>query len=184
MAFYLVFLATVFLTLAAEITAFLRGPRVAGVLHDYVSTGAQDAIGAVISLVVLKVCVMLGILLAALALVFFLFMKKITGPLQRIIEAADEIGAGNLSVSVGDAGRDELGRLAAAINGLAANTQELLLLSSQASSRAKHALGRVRGAPAEDEKAVALVELEASITELDGLISEFGQSFFRGVPNR
>ncbi|MBI5440962.1 MAG: HAMP domain-containing protein [Deltaproteobacteria bacterium] len=183
MTFYLVFLATVFLTLAAEITSFLRGPRVTGALTDVAGTQAGRVVAAVVSLIVVKVWVMLGILLAALALVFFLFMKKVTGPLRRILEATDEISAGNLSVQVSVVGADELGRLAQGINGLAANTQELLLLSRQVAARAQKGLGRVRSAPDGVQRAEALAELEGSIEELERLIEEFGQSFFSGAPH-
>lgn len=112
MTFYLVFLTTIFLTLAAEMTSFLRGARVTGTLRSLAGPGASDAIASVVALVTLKVWVLLGILLAALALVFLLFMKKVTGPLQRILEATDEISAGNLSVQISAVGADELGRLA------------------------------------------------------------------------
>jgi methyl-accepting chemotaxis protein len=181
MTFYLVFLAAVFLTLAAEITSFLRGPRVTGALTDVVGTEAGRAVAAVVSLIVVKVWVMLGILLAALALVFFLFMKKVTGPLRRILEATDEISSGNLSVQVSVVGADELGRLAQGINGLAANTQELLLLSRQVAARAQTGLGRARSAPDGVERDEALAELEGSIEEHERLIEEFGQSFFSGA---
>ena len=182
MTFYLVFLATVFLTLAAEITTFLRGPRVTGVLLGAGGTEAGGAGGGVVSLVVVKVWVMLGILLAALALVLLLFMKKVTGPLRRILDATDELSAGNLSVHVAVSGADELGRLAQGINGLAANTQELLLLSRQLVGQAKKGVGHVRSAPAGEERTAALTNLEGSIEELDRLIEEFGRSFFRGAP--
>lgn len=182
MTFYLVFLATVFLTLAAEITTFLRGPRVTGVLLGAGGTEAGGAVGGVVSLVVVKVWVMLGILLAALALVLLLFMKKVTGPLRRILDATDELSAGNLSVHVAVSGADELGRLAQGINGLAANTQELLLLSRQLVGQAKKGVGHVRSAPAGEERTAALTNLEGSIEELDRLIEEFGRSFFRGAP--
>jgi methyl-accepting chemotaxis protein len=184
MTFYLVFLTTVFLTLAAEITSFLRGPRVTGVLlgaGGAEAGGAVGAVGAVVSLVVVKVWVLLGILLAALALVFLLFMKKVTGPLRRILEATDELSAGNLSVHVAVSGADELGRLAEGINGLAANTQELLLLSRQLAGQAKRGIERVRTAPDGVPRTEALAELQGSIEELDRLIEEFGRSFFRGA---
>jgi methyl-accepting chemotaxis protein len=182
MTFYLVFLATVFLTLAAEMTSFLRGSRVAGVLDGVAGTDAHGIVGSVVSLVVVKVWVMLGILLAALALVFLLFMKKITGPLRRILEATEEIGAGNLSVQVSGVDADELGRLARGINGLAANTQELLLLSRELSARAQRGLGRLRSAPSDAERSGAVAEIEESVAELDRLIADFGQTFFRAEP--
>lgn len=179
MVFYLVFLATVFLTLAVEVTLFLRGPRVTGALLAAAPAGASSAVGSVVSLVVLKVWVMLALLLAALALVFLLFMKKVTGPLQRILTATEEIGAGNLSVHVSGAGGDELGRLAEGINGVAANTQELLLLSRELTGRAQRDLARLREAPDPAAAAEALPALEETVGELERLVDDFGRSFFR-----
>jgi two-component system response regulator HydG len=54
--------------------------------------------------------VTIGILILALAISFF-FIKRFTGPLTRLAEAAEKIDAGNLAIEVGPAGRDEVGRL-------------------------------------------------------------------------
>lgn len=178
MTFYLVFLSAVFLSLTTEMTAFLRGARVAGALEGLARPEARFEVESVVTLVVVKTWVMAGILLAALALVFLLFMKKVTGPIQRILEATSKIGAGNLSVQVSVAGADELGRLAQDINGLAANTQELLLLSSQLTAQARAALGRMHTAETEDERTEATGEASASIRDLEQLIADFGHSFF------
>lgn len=184
MAFYVVFLATVFLTLAVNMTVFLRGERVGGALKGLpglTRPPGEVAVDAVLGLVTLKVWVMLAILLAALALVFFLFIKRITGPLGRIIEAIDEIAAGNLSVSLKGGGRDEVGRLAQGINDLAANTQEFLLLSGGLAARARAGLARLGNAPSPAETRVATTEIEDALRELDTLLAEFGRTFFRGA---
>lgn len=185
MTFYVVFLATVFLTLAVEMTVFLRSERVAGALKGLpglARPGGEAAIDGVIALVNLKVWVMLAILLAALALVFFLFIKRITGPLGRMLEAIDAIAAGDLSVSLKSGGRDELGRLAQGINDLAANTQELLLLSGGSVTRARAGLARLEAATSPAEARAATTEVEDALRELDALIAEVGRSFFRGAP--
>jgi two-component system response regulator HydG len=55
----------------------------------------------------------IGILILALAVSFF-FIKRFTGPLTRLAEAAEKIDAGNLAIAVGPAGGDEVGRLTTA----------------------------------------------------------------------
>jgi two-component system response regulator HydG len=52
----------------------------------------------------------IGILILALAVSFF-FIKRFTGPLTRLAEAAEKIDAGNLAIEIERAGRDEVGRL-------------------------------------------------------------------------
>ncbi|MCC6133409.1 MAG: HAMP domain-containing protein [Acidobacteria bacterium] len=184
MAFYILFLGTVFLTLAIEITLFLRGARVAGALASAGPAGARpsgpEIVDAVIGLVVLKVWLMLGILLAALALVFLLFIKRVTGPLSAILEATDRIASGDLSVTVPSREANELGRLAQGINALAANTQELLLLSGGLSRRAHAGLEALRSAETGEDRAAATTEVAAALTELDQLLAEYGKTFFAG----
>ena len=185
MAFYVVFLATVFLTLGIEMTIFLRGERVWGALRGLpglARPGGEVAVDALLGLVVMKVWVMLAILLAALALVFFLFIKRITGPLGRILDATDEIAAGNLSVHLKGGGGDELGRLAQGINDLAANTQEFLLLSGAMASRARAGLARLGAGSSRVESRAATTEVDDALRELDALVADFGRSFFRGEP--
>lgn len=64
-----------------------------------------------------------GTALAGLC-VFFL-SQAILGPLERLTRAAGEIEHGNLAATVDLASRDELGRLAAAFNSMAAGLREL-----------------------------------------------------------
>ncbi len=179
MLFYVAFLATVFLTMAVEITLFLRGPRVLGAIE----AGAEDGsipvaeVVDVLDLVLIKIALMLAILLLSIALVMTLFIKRITIPLARIISGAARIGEGNLGETIVIETQDELGRLASSVNDLAANYQEILLLSGDMTARARTALAKTREGPA-DTRATAAQELAEILAELESVVAEFGQSYF------
>ncbi len=57
----------------------------------------------------------LGILIAALT-VSYLFIRRFTGPLTALAEAAERIASGNLDIDLKSTGRDEIGRLTTSFN--------------------------------------------------------------------
>ena len=80
----------------------------AGVLRIGLSEAPYRA--AIAKLWLQMTAITLGILLVALS-ASFLFIKRITRPLSALAEAAENIDAGNLELSVESSGRDEVGRL-------------------------------------------------------------------------
>ena len=57
----------------------------------------------------------IGILIVALA-VSYLFIRRFTGPLTALAEAAEGIGSGNLDIDIKSTGEDEIGRLTTSFN--------------------------------------------------------------------
>ena len=57
----------------------------------------------------------IGILIAALA-VSYLFIRRFTGPLTALAEAAERIDSGNLNIDIKSTGQDEIGRLTISFN--------------------------------------------------------------------
>ncbi len=175
MLLYFAFIAVVFLTMAVEVTVFIRGPRVQGAVVAAAAPGAATAAAEPLDLLLSKLGVVLGILLVTISLVLTLFIKRVTIPLERILYGAEEISGGNLSVTIPVHTRDELGQLAGAINELAANYQEVLLLVRHHAAMAKTSLREVPE-PAGVERAGELLD------ELEELVGEFGRNYYGERP--
>lgn len=62
----------------------------------------------------------IGILIVALA-VSYLFIRRFTGPLTALAEAAEGIGSGNLNIDINSTGQDEIGRLTTSFNHMIAH---------------------------------------------------------------
>ncbi len=156
--FYTFFIGIVFLTMAFEMTIFLRGDRV--------QLPAETT-----NLILLKTGLMLAILLLAIGLVMLLFTKRIMFPLGRIIEGTEAMSQGDFSVVLPDQSRDELGELARRINDLTANHQELILLTQNMSVQARQVLQSGAAETRTDD-------VMQILDELDETLGEFGRSFY------
>ncbi|MCI5218623.1 MAG: HAMP domain-containing protein [Candidatus Electrothrix sp. LOE2] len=167
--FYIVFIGVVFLTMAVEMNGFLRGEKILGTLNSLVSPELSTDL---VDHILLKVRVMLGNLLLAIGLVMMLFTKRIMFPLERIIEGARAMSAGDFSATLPEQSRDELGELARHINELNANEQELILL-------AKGMAEQLRQTLEEGEEETKVAEALEMINELDEALSEFGRNFYQ-----
>lgn len=166
MFFYISFLAIVFITMAVEMTGFLKGNQVFGRIAEL--GGDKQALETV-DIIFLKTGLMLVVLLLSIGLVMTLFTKKIMIPLSRILDTVRKISEGDLSATVPEYTRDELGELACRINDLSANYQELLLLSKDITGQMKTLLDS--GNPDRQE-------IEMLREQLDEIIDEFGMHFY------
>ncbi len=167
--FYTVFIGIVFLTMAIEMTIFLKGERVLGVLNGaVVSTLPEETV----NLILLKVAMMLANLLLAIGLVMLLFTKRIMFPLSRIIEGTRAMSEGDFSIILPDQSRDELGELSRRINDLTANHQELILFTRNLTEQTRQILRHGEDGSRIDD---ALQNLD----DLDETLGEFGRSFYQ-----
>lgn len=169
LVFYIVFIAIVFLTMAIEMTFFLKGSRVQGVLSN--GMGASPA-SELVTLIFLKMGLLLFNLLLAIGLVMLLFSKRIMIPLGRIIEGVRAISNGNFAATLPEQSHDELGDLSRHINELGANYQELILLSKSLTEQARLSL---KNSSAEKPTEDAL----RSLDQLDDMLGEFGRNFYK-----
>jgi len=71
---------------------------------------------------------LLGMNLACFAAFMYVLVRRFISPLETMTHAARAIAEGNLGVSVPSQGEDEVATLARALNDVAANYQEVLLL--------------------------------------------------------
>lgn len=167
--FYIVFIAIVFVTMTIEMTLFLKGNRIQGILSN--STGSALATETV-NLILLKVGVLLFNLLLSIGLVMLLFSKRIIIPLDRVIKGTRAISNGDFSTTLPEQSQDELGELARRINELAANYQELILLAGNMGRQTRMVLKEATS-QAEIDEALSLLE------DLDVTLGEFGRSFYK-----
>lgn len=90
-----------------------------------------------------KAILMVCIVMIVVAIVLMMFIKKITEPLQHMIETARKISAGDLSRTVAISTQNELSELGNVINDLTSNLQELLLLSQDVCTAGRHFIAEV-----------------------------------------
>jgi methyl-accepting chemotaxis protein len=87
-----------------------------------------------------KMLFALGIMIVSFGAIIILYVKRVIEPLHSLSETAREISMGNLSVTA-PAGRDsDFGKLGAVINELAANFQEVLLLTGTTAGNSRCSL--------------------------------------------
>lgn len=167
--FYTVFMGIVFLTMAVEITFFLKGERVLGILNTALPSTLPEE---TINLVLLKVGVMLANLLMAITLVMLLFTKRIMFPLNSIIEGTRAMSQGDFSVTLPDKSRDELGELSRRINDLTANHQELILLTGKVTEETRQLL-------CSGSESSRIDDAVKRLDELTETLDAFGRNFYQ-----
>jgi methyl-accepting chemotaxis protein len=105
--------------------------------------------------------------------VLIMFMRRITGPLQHMVEVASAISEGDLSRAIQVRTSDEIGLVGEMINGLTSNIQELVALglSTESSLRAPiDALCRLHLAPEADR---SLDEIRTRLTDFTDMMRTF-----------
>lgn len=105
--------------------------------------------------------------------VLIMFMRRITGPLQHMVETASAISEGDLSRAIQVRTRDEIGRVGEMINGLTSNIQELVALglSTELSLRAPiDTLRRLHLAPEADRH---LNDIHMRLTDFRDMMQTF-----------
>lgn len=105
--------------------------------------------------------------------VLIMFMRRITGPLQHMVEVASAISEGDLSRAIQVRTGDEIGLVGEMINGLTSNIQELVALglSTEVSLRAPmDSLRRLRLAP---EACRSLDEIQTRLADFRDMMQTF-----------
>jgi methyl-accepting chemotaxis protein len=105
--------------------------------------------------------------------VLIMFMRRITGPLQHMVEVASAISEGDLSRAIQVRTPDEIGLVGEMINGLTTNIQELVALglSTESSLRAPiDSLRRLHPAP---EAGRCLDEIQTRLTDFRDMMETF-----------
>ncbi|GAB6909302.1 putative sensor with HAMP domain [Desulfosarcina cetonica] len=94
-------------------------------IHPTPADSVQDALLRIRN----KGIMMVGVVLAVVVIVLTMFIKTITEPLQHLVEVSRAINAGDLSQTAHIATGNELSQLSTAIDDMATNLQEIVMLS-------------------------------------------------------
>ena len=91
-----------------------------------------------------KAFVMCVVQVVVTLIVLIMLIRRITGPLQQMVEQAKVICEGDLSRSIEICRKDEIGLLGETINGLTSNIQEIVALGLAADSAVQSPLEQLR----------------------------------------
>jgi methyl-accepting chemotaxis protein len=125
-------------------------------MTDPVQAELLDYVGTRMSLA-------LGVTIFCFASMIYLYVHKIRRPLKNVVRATKEMSKGNLSDPIRPNGRDEVGELAEAINDMAANYQEVLLLTGTAVGKSSYAVERIEKVLNQTDKSAGQEELQEQV---------------------
>ncbi len=126
-----------------------------------------------------RLLVLLGITAFSFAGIIYLYVRKVVVPLETVVRAAREISKGNLKVTAPANPTAQIGELAGAINDLAANFQEVLLLTGTTLGNTRAALDRIEnslgheGQLSHDELQRQIGLIRVDLEMLDSVVKEF-----------
>lgn len=110
-----------------------------------------------------RMSLVLGVTILCVASMIYLYVHKIYRPLKQVVRATKEMSNGNLSNPIRPNGRDEVGELAEVINDLAANYQEVLLLTGTAVGKSSSAVERIEKLLDRGDKSPGQAELQEQV---------------------
>jgi methyl-accepting chemotaxis protein len=108
-------------------------------------------------------------------IVLIMFMRRITGPLQHMVECARVISEGDLSRTINIRSMDEIGLLGETVNGLTSNVQEIVAFGRSTVAAVESDIEGVRSRLKGDdsESRQYLNRIESNLEGFDDLMSEF-----------
>lgn len=114
-----------------------------------------------------KKAILMGVVQAAVTLiVLIMFMRRITGPLQHMVEKSRLIADGDLSQTVHIRSGDEIGLLGETLNGLTSNIQEIVAYGLSTEETLRQPLRRLQ---------VDLQPGSGSLADLEEIDVQLGQ---------
>lgn len=126
-----------------------------------------------------RMAVLLGTMVVCFGSIIFLFVKKVVLPLDSVEEAAKAISKGNLNVALSANPGGEIGSLGGAINDLAANYQEALLLAGAAAGNSISAVERIekllgeQGEAADEELREQIRVIRKDLETVSSLLKDY-----------
>ena len=107
-------------------------------------------------------------------IVLIMFMRRITGPLQHMVESSRIIAEGDLRQTIQVRSRDEIGLLGETINGLTSNIQEIVALGMTTESSLRTPIEDLREHLKSDPESLQYVsEIEAKLDGFKWLVEDF-----------
>jgi methyl-accepting chemotaxis protein len=173
--FGLIAAASLFITI--EFVYAIRTAAPSPAVLSAMSTQAQESMAEVVKdLHGLrdKAVLMCGVQAVVTLIVLIMFMRRITGPLQHMVETARLISEGDLSKTVRIRTGDEIGRLGETINGLAGNIQEIVAYGLSTQASVKEAVERLRPMlPDHGSEVECLNEMDAAVAGFEDILTGF-----------
>lgn len=174
---YFGLIAAASLLISIEFILAIRQAEMNANTFSTLNIGPQETIAAVIhSLEWLgsKALLMCGVQVVVTFIVLIMFIRRITGPLQDMVEKAEIISAGDLSQTIHVPGTDEIALLAETINALTSNIQEIVqlaLINDESIRQSLEDLKNHKGGSAEIRHSVA--QMESKMDNLRDFLQEF-----------
>lgn len=107
-------------------------------------------------------------------IVLIMFMRRITGPLQEMVESSRAISDGDLSQTIRVRSRDEIGLLGDTINGLTSNIQEIVALGITTEESLRPSIEELREHVESDPESLQyVVDIEAKLDGFKWLVEDF-----------
>jgi len=126
-----------------------------------------------------RIAILLGITVICFGSVVYLFVKRVVVPLNLVTQIAKDLSIGDLSVSALRNPHGDVGELGAALNDLAANFQEILLLMGTTVGNSSSTVEKIEkaletpDAASRDEIRQQLENLKKDLNLLCSLVQEF-----------
>lgn len=106
--------------------------------------------------------------------VLIMFMRRITGPLQHMVDTSIMISDGDLSRTIRIRTGDEIGLLGETINGLTSNIQEIVALGLSTEESLKASVEKLRSKLEEHPPLLSdLEEMDSKLMMFEDLMSDF-----------
>lgn len=183
-----VVLAFLAIVLNVALVVDLSGGAVSGAIYSEVREGlgvnaAHVESGATHSRTLTdlrnRLAILLGLVVVCGACLAYLMVGKVLGPIRSIGRGARAIASGRLDVTVPSHGEDEIAALGAAVNEIAANYQEVLLLTGTHAGRCLSATETVENAIKDgNDCAAGVLEQQAVLLQRElAAIAEVVQGF-------
>jgi methyl-accepting chemotaxis protein len=107
-------------------------------------------------------------------IVLVMLIRRITGPLQQMVEHSRSISEGDLSKTIEIRRQDEIGLLGETINGLTSNIQEIVALSLSTESSLRASLHEMRALTADMPQAHdRMAEMEQTLLSFKDILEDF-----------
>jgi methyl-accepting chemotaxis protein len=118
---------------------------------------------------------LMGVVQAVVTLiVLVMLIRRITGPLQHMVDQARRISEGDLSRTVQIYRRDEIGLLAETVNGLSSNIHEIVAFGLSTEASIRSSVDALRSRLAHDpESCTQLDQLVEKVSSLSGFLEGF-----------
>ncbi|MFH1114271.1 MAG: HAMP domain-containing protein [Pseudomonadota bacterium] len=143
------------------------------------TAGNREDVSATLPAAANRLAVLLGITVICFGCVVYLFLRRVVIPFNLATRTARDLSRGNLSVSVRSNPHGEAGELGEALNDLAANFQEVLLLMGTTVGNSFSAIERIEKALEAEHPACngeigkQLEKVKKDLVQLRSLVHEF-----------